>query len=73
MVKRQKEDLEKRGGEKKGLTLVESKYVACNEDVEKWVNEKHELLTKISGLEVENNFLKMSVGIQEQFMLKVQK
>ena len=52
---------------------MESHYIACNEDLDKWVNEKHELQTKIRGLEVENNFLKMNVGIQEQFMLKVQK
>lgn len=31
---------------------MESQYVACNEDVEKWVNEKHELQTKIGNLEV---------------------
>ena len=52
---------------------MESQYIACNEDVEKWVNEKHELQNKIGSLEVENNFLKMNVDIQEQFMMKIQK
>jgi hypothetical protein len=43
IVRRQKEELEGRSAQKKekGVNLVESQYVACNEDVEKWVNEKH--------------------------------
>lgn len=71
MVRKEKEELEMQHKEQKGL--VESQYIACNEDLDKWVNEKHELQVKIGNLEVENNFLKMNVGIQEQFMIKVQK
>ena len=52
--------------------MVESQYISCPEDVEKWVNERQMLQNQIANLEVENNFLKMNMAIQEQYILKIQ-
>lgn len=50
---------------------MESHYITCKEDVEKWNTERLALEDKISLIQVENNFLKMNVGIHEQCVLQM--
>ncbi len=76
VLEKEKIELERKvnheGGEPRHMgNFVESHYIACKEDVEELMNERGRLQEAFNNIEAENNFLKLNMGFQEQYIAKL--